>query len=280
MANELQKMAEFNKKHRKGKGWFVHMNQDAGNVEKNVAFFNHASDTGEAPSSASADSGAVGESVENVNESSLSRLNDYHQSASIGFVTAFKSPRWIKDNYKELLADVDSKHLPRAIEWINRERNKSLLKNIKSLGYSSFKVDGSYENQERKDSDVTGNPKNYTDKEESFAVIDKNNANFDDFVNNLTTLGKKYNQESVLIMSAGKNEPKFYYMDGHVEDAGKMSYGNDNAYKSLVNGRPFVVESVSELIEPHIRTQHQLNTYKHAKPISVAEAFERLKEIT
>lgn len=42
--NELQKRSMFNKRYKKGKGWFN--NPDAGDVEKNVDAFNHASNTG------------------------------------------------------------------------------------------------------------------------------------------------------------------------------------------------------------------------------------------
>ena len=184
----------------------------------------------------------------NINESSLGRLYDYMQSSDVGFVTAFKSPSWIKSHYK-----VESgASVPREVHKINRERNNDLLKNIRAKGYSCFKVDGSYENQERKNAGLP----NYTDKEESFAVV--NTHHNKNFVNDIVELGKKYNQESVLIVKAGGKEASFHYADGTVEDAGKPTLGKDSPFKSLINGRPFVV---GEKIESNIKSKKQLNEY-------------------
>lgn len=169
-------------------------------------------------------------------ESSLTRLNRYLESSNVAFITAFKSNSWIKDHY-----DVENF---RDIKKINRERNNELLNILKANGYNTFKVDGSYYNQER----------DAEDKEESFAVIDTNHE--DDFIDTIVELGKLYDQESILIVFAGNNKYAFYYMDGHVEEFnGKGTFGKDSDYKSLVNGRPFVLENVEHINRDPVRSK-------------------------
>ena len=187
-------------------------------------------------------------------ESSLSRLIQRNKSCDIIFITAYKSPRWIKDNYQI----ENGNGVDRIIKNINRERNNALLMNIRAMGFNSFKVDGSYENQERKDKGLP----NYTDKEESFAVI--NTYHNDDFIDKLLKLAIKYDQKSILYVPIGGNNCKFYYANGKVVDAGNSVYGKDSAFKSLINGRPFVVESISDLITPNIKTQSQYNQFMNA----------------
>lgn len=188
-------------------------------------------------------------------ESSLSRLYKHNQSSDIGFITAYKSPRWVKDSYQI----EDGVNASRDIRSINQDRNDSLEKNLKALGYNYFKVVGSYENQERK----KAGEKNYTDKEQSFAVI--NTYHNADFVDNLLELAKKYNQESILIVPVGGKNSKFYYTNGSIEDGGDMTFGKDAPFKSLVSGRPMVLESATPVDGIKIRTAYQYNKYKNAK---------------
>ena len=202
--NELEKRARKARKKQRGMSPFTTF---SGDPEKNIDAFNHAMDTGSAPSSTPCCGASEGltvadalEELKALKESSLSRLYDYLQSSSVAFITAFKSTPWIKQHYAEQLEDVDSKAIPRAVGKINRARNDKLLQNIKALGYSCFKVDGSYENQERKDlyGGDESKRKFFTDKEESFAVICKNNVNIDEFINRMLKLCNDYNQESFL----------------------------------------------------------------------------------
>ena len=194
-----------------------------------------------------------------LNETSLSRLNSFLDKYTICFITAFKSPAWIRDNYES-----NTRLNPRDVAKINRDRNKNLLRDIKLLGYNSFKVDGRYENQERKErTDDLDNKSLYTDKEESFGVIntDGSERGMSNFIKNMKELGNEYNQESILIVHEQDKSGKFYYlnasdMPGTVEDAGKIHYGLDAPFKSLIDGRPMYMESVSEIYDRHINRFH------------------------
>ena len=266
--------------------------KNVGNLSISQAFFNstfpHKDNTDDDVSdfitgTETAESGetmGVSEAVRELNnleESSLSRLNDYLESSSVAFLTAYKSPSWIKHNYKSELSEIDSKKIPRAVDKINRERNKSLLNKIRAYGYTSFKVDGRYENQERKEVSPD-NPKAYTDKEESFAVVCKNNNNLETFIKRMVDLGSQYNQESILIVNAKTKDGTFYYMDGHKEEAGKSVFGVDSPFKSLVGGRPFVMESIEGPVEPNIRSRRQLENLMNGE-FSVAEAIRELNQL-
>ncbi len=195
-----------------------------------------------------------------LNETSLSRLIQFTDKYSICFITAFKGPIWIRDNYES-----DKRLSPREVAKINRDRNNNLLRDIKGYGYNSFKVDGRYENQERKEkvSDLD-NTSLYTDKEESFGVIntDSSESGMEMFINNMKELGNKYDQESILIIHEQSREGTFYYLDasntpGKVESAGKMHFGNDYPFKSLIDGRPMYLESISGVFESHNNMFHK-----------------------
>lgn len=217
-----------------------------------------------------------------IKESSLTRMWQHLGETSICFLTAYKDPDWIADNYELSYSDEDipTKYTKRAdeIKYINRQRNKALRQNIEALGFSFFMVDGSYENQQRKASYLKNNKgKNdaskYTDKEESFAVLKPKGMSDDAFIDDMFDLMVKYDQESMLFVPKGGRDGEFYYANGDVENAGNASFGADSPFKSLVNGRPFVmkefIESVYEIGElhrPHIRTQYQYDSYRKASP--------------
>lgn len=193
--------------------------------------------------------------VENLTESSLSRLHDINQSCAVGFITAFKSPRWIKDHY----GVEDGASTPRDVLKVNQERNDSLEKNLKAIGYNYFKAVGSYENQERK----SGGKKNFTDKEQSFGVVDRYHD--EEFINNMLKLARDYDQESVLIIPAGGKGAKLYYADGKVEELGDMKLGSDAPFKSLINGRPMVIEDLEFIEGIKVKTMSQYNEYKEVR---------------
>lgn len=190
--------------------------------------------------------------VENLTESSLSRLHNINQSCAIGFITAFKSPRWIKDHY----GVEDGANTPRDVLKVNQERNDNLEKNLKALGYNYFKAVGSYENQERK----KAGKKNYTDKEQSFGVVDTYHD--EEFISNMLKLAKDYDQESVLIVPAGGSGAKLYYTNGKVEELGSMKLGVDAPFKSLISGRPMVIEDLEFIDWIKVKTMGQYNRYK------------------
>jgi hypothetical protein len=196
--------------------------------------------------------------IQSLRESSLSRLHKYLTNYDVCFISGFKSPVWVKDHYEGVKS-------PRDVAKVNRDRNNNLLRNIKSCGYDSVKVDGHYENQERKQSlPDDADSKFYTDKEESFAVISKNTSDkgFEVFITNMLNLCRKYDQESILVFKSGTLEGQFYYADGSVEPGGSAHFGKDNSFKSMVKGRPFVVESVSDIQDHTIRTRSMYDRYR------------------
>lgn len=83
----------------------------------------------------------------------------------------------------------------------NNIRKKSIVKDIKSLGYSYVPVFGGYKEDGQDRASL----------EKSFIVYPyniqtKEYADFDDFKRDMINLGKKYNQDSVLVKD-GKNNP-------------------------------------------------------------------------
>ena len=195
-----------------------------------------------------------------LNETFLSRLNHFTDKYSICFITAFKGPAWIRDNYES-----NDRLSPREVVKINRERNNNLLRDIKSHGYNSFKVDGRYENQERKEKATDSlDTSSYTNKEESFGVINNDSSEYgmSKFIDAMISLGNKYDQESILIIHEQNKEGTFYYLNasntpGKTESAGKMHFGNDYPFKSLIDGRPMYLESISNIFENHTGIFHR-----------------------
>lgn len=164
-----------------------------------------------------------------LNEASLSRLHMYMDNYDTAFITAFRYSNSKKTNL---------------------DNNHELKMRLSAMGYNMFRVKGNYHNQE------TG----VIDKKESYAVINSAKLPFDRFVDDMKYLGGLYNQESVLIFPKGESG-SFYYGNGKIVPAGSKHFGNDSDYKSLVNGRSFVVEEL-ELCDNCIKTQAQYEKYK------------------
>ena len=222
-------------------------------------------------------------------QSSLSRLHDYIESCDVAFVSANKNKDWIYNWVKELkektfdelkqmeltdqlidiIQNINMEQLksgPFVQRWlgkINRQRTNMLLKDIKSLGYSCFKADGSYQNMKRKEI-YPQDRKKYTDKEESFAII--NTYHIPEFFEEMHLLGNQYSQQSILVIEAGGKNIELIYDDGTIEQKTQMKWGKDAPFKSLINGRPFVVEHLSQLIVPKIKCNSSIT--KRAKNIS------------
>lgn len=225
----------------------------------------------------------------NLKQSSLSRLYDYTQSCDVGFVFAYKNKNWIiewvqqlktkileqlnsfdfDEDFIELIQKIttqdlyDWKKSQRIIKQINRFRMWMLEKDIKSSGCPYFKADGHYENQFRKSVLMKSKQENgqvlsiqdkskYTDKQESFVLV--NTAHFGGFSQFVHKLGNLYNQQSVMIVYAGGNKIQFIYDTGKIEKHSKMKFGKDSSFKTLVNGRPFVAQGLSQLINPIIKS--------------------------
>lgn len=166
-------------------------------------------------------------------ETSLNRLRDKNQKHDICFITAYKANCTKREN---------------------EERNRNLQGILDSLGYmDKTRVFGRYENQERK----SNGDENYVDKEVSFAVV--NTEDSDSFKTNMIKLMDKFDQESILYCYAG-GKSEFIYSDGSTEGNKAWHFGKDSQFKSLVNGRPLVIENLSE-VSRMVRSQGQYNKY-------------------
>ena len=178
--NELEKRAKFNKKHDKGKGWFV--NPDAGDVEKNVAMFNHASG---ADSTNSSDAPmSVGEALQALNdseiiESSVSRFKHHLEAGNpIAIVSAYRAEKSKEENEAN---DRELKKFAR-MEEVNVASG-----NVKSL-FGFVRTAGGYAESGNKGIN-----------EMSIALItDKSREQ--ELFDFAVAMGERYNQDSILFV--------------------------------------------------------------------------------
>ena len=117
-------------------------------------------------------------------EQSLSRVYDHTKNRSIGIITASRG------NY-------DGKTAEEHDAW-NKARNKRLEKDLRDAGHSYIKVTGRY-------TENKGTPEEKKVTEHSYLVIgkksedDKKGKHYEKMKSDIIHLGKKYNQDSVLI---------------------------------------------------------------------------------
>lgn len=167
-------------------------------------------------------------------ETSLSRLKSKNEKHQLCFITAYRNGLTTKQN---------------------DERNRSLQGVLDSLGYmDKTKVLGRYENQNRKNSGED----NYTDKEVSFAVCNSNDNQ--NFKSDMIKLMGRFDQESILFCEP-EGKSQFIYNDGTATELMSWKFGKDAQFKSLINGRPLVIEELSN-IGRLVRSQGQFNLYR------------------
>lgn len=172
-------------------------------------------------------------------ESSLSRIQRKISKHTSGTISAFRDEYSRKENLS---------------------RNKEMGAYLRSKGYSVTKIVGSWE-------ETLSNNEKKVVNEESFFVANQKVEGDDkgELENDLMKLGKKYDQDSILMIPSGGKDA---YLVGtsNREDAfpgkygTKMKIGSAKYGKvmtdimSKIRGRPFALESVQEWKDP--RTQH------------------------
>ena len=180
----------------------------------------------------------------NIDESSVSRINDHLSKHDCGFITAW---RFAKDcNQGEPFTRKDK-----------QERNKRLYALLKSRGYGVTKVKGSF-------IEDFGSPTAREVGEESFFVVDLKDSGT--LFDSLTSLGRAFEQDSVLFSEKGGDNVQLigtsdcenaYPGDGNVLDQGSIS-GKAGQFFSRIGSRPF---SFTEIAEPGVygrAARHQL----------------------
>lgn len=163
--------------------------------------------------------------TKNIQESSLSRVFQHTQDNAFGIITAFRADFSKNENLK---------------------RNKSLESDLRALGFGFTKVKGSYPEVD----EITGEAKRV--EEQSLIVFNTSEQSSKDLKDALVRLGKKYNQDSVLIKEreteiaylAGTNDTGFPGL-GKTEKLGKWTINKAAEYYTRMRGdRKFTFESV------------------------------------
>ena len=159
-----------------------------------------------------------------LSESGLSRVYEHIMENDSAILTAFRNEYPNRQNYK---------------------RNRELKAQLLVMGYGVTKVDGSYiENFET--------PQAIEVSEQSYFV-----SNMDedpDFVDNITMLGERYEQDSVLIIPSGgtgaylfgTREGNEFPEFGEKVSVGDLKLGMGDEFMSKVKGRPFIFKEELE----------------------------------
>lgn len=162
-----------------------------------------------------------------LSEGGLSRLLGHIQEYESAIISAFRNEYSNKENY---------------------ERSRKLKAQLLSQGYGVTKIKGSY-------------IENF-DTPEAIEVVEQslfvsNRSDDSGFKNNISNLGKEYEQDSVLfIPKGGKNaflygtreSNDFPPLDQAIE-VGNIKMGEESEFMSRVGGRPFIFKEELETYE-------------------------------
>jgi hypothetical protein len=156
----------------------------------------------------------------------LSRAYSHMQNYDSGIITAFRYAKMCGGG-------------PVYPKSENMKRNADLLKDLKSLGYGVISVKGSYiENY--------GSDNEHEVGENSFFVF---NLKDNDLLQDLKTLGKKYEQDSILYIPKGGNSaelhgtndcPERYPAGDEIVKFDTRGLGSAGEFFTKLNGKPFV----------------------------------------
>lgn len=161
--------------------------------------------------------------VQDIKESSLSRIHSKIASGIVGTITAYRSEFTKREN---------------------QQRNRSLLAKLMQKGYSVTAVRGSYiENFGTEDSTEVS--------EHSYMVAPRDDKSTASLESDLIALGREFDQDSVLVITDGKGElvgtskrdnawPSF---DSR-EPVGGFKGGKAAQFMTSVNGRSYVFEDI------------------------------------
>ena len=170
-----------------------------------------------------------------LNESSLSRIYSHIQKTDVAIITAYRDdPFDLSKCLPEAeIVEADTKN-PRASNLL---RNRNLKAVLLSKKYGVTKVKGSYiENFDT--------PQAIEVKENSLFVV--NLEQDPNFINDIVMLGKKFCQDSVLIIPKGgegaylhgTNNSEFPGLDQKV-NVGSLKMGGEDEFMTRVDNRPF-----------------------------------------
>ena len=180
-----------------------------------------------------------------VEESSLSRLFKHMDKNDIGIISASRD----QDDNGNPLSYKD-----------NQKRTEQLLKELRNRGYGPTKLRGHFEEE-----DPTDKKKKIKVKETAFFVVGKDGR---DLLKDLKTLGKKFDQDSILHKAKGKKA----VVAGTRAGIKDFTVGNFNVPKlgqefdalSKIGGRTFIFKEARQTGGLNIATsrirKHQIRT--------------------
>lgn len=114
----------------------------------------------------------------------LSRILEHTNTNSIALLTAFRGDLTKSEN---------------------KQRNKELSDDLYCIGYGYIKVEGNYLYSGRTEPET----------EDSYFVINKSYSTHDEFSQDIMALGRRYEQESILLKAPGEEEHAYlYYLSG------------------------------------------------------------------
>jgi len=180
-----------------------------------------------------------------LNESSLSRVYHFIGKTDVAVITAFRDDP--ADLSKCSSPDPTASDDHGGISGSNMLRNRNLKAALLSLKYGVTKAKGSYiEDFETPDAVEVG--------EQSLIVV--NLEEDSNFINNIIMLGKKFCQDSVLIIPMGgqgaylygTNNSEFPGLDQKIE-VGNLKMGEESEFMTRVQGRPFTFSEGLETLK-------------------------------
>lgn len=166
-----------------------------------------------------------------VNESSLSKIYRKIEEYPSGAITAYRGDFTKKEN---------------------KARNKVLMSKLLMEGYDVVSVKGSY-------IEDFGSEKQKEVSESSFLVTDRSGRGIDVLEKDLIKLGKKFDQDSVLIIPPGEKpyligtskRSSSWPPYGKKEPLGKFKGGKGDQFFSRIKGRKFTFEEVEIFAQPN-----------------------------
>ena len=168
-------------------------------------------------------------------ESSLSRVRSWIDKADVAIITGFRDdPYDLAKCPSGASTAEDNQRSPKATNML---RNRDLKATLLSMRYGVTKVKGSY-------IEAFDTPQAIEVRENSMLVV--NLEEDPNFISNITMLGKKFCQDSVLIIPKGgqgaylhgTNNSEFPGLDQKVE-VGSLKMGAEDEFMTRVDNRPF-----------------------------------------
>jgi len=171
-----------------------------------------------------------------LSESSLSRVMEHIQAHDCAVITAFRNDPTDVSSCADK-EDAQTMQEEEGAYKNNLKRNRDLKAALLSSGYGVTKVKGTYVENFMEDNAVEV-------KEDSLFVV--NRSDDQGFIDNVTNLGKKFCQDSVLIIPKGgkgaylygTNNADFPGLDNK-ETVGDFGAGREDQFMTRVQGRPF-----------------------------------------